>query len=148
MSHWFVQSAAAMVIFVPIWLAIGFTKRNYDVGPDVFAAWYFLGNACMALMIAPRVYEVLVPSAKVVGLLLIAGLIGGIANTLVYRAVAGAPNPGLPVAIASSASVCVYLLAVWCSRRWPAYFDQGELDLKKFIGVMLVVIGVSLVASK
>lgn len=111
-GNWLGQSMIAMLCLIPAWLAIGFLDRNYQVGPDVFLIWYFLGIAVTSVLFGGSSLNAIVPSWKMVGAMLLIGLtIGAIANILLFRAVADAPNPGLPVAIANVASVGVFLVA-------------------------------------
>ncbi|MBI2552084.1 hypothetical protein HYW17_02175 [Candidatus Uhrbacteria bacterium] len=139
----------AMLCLVPAWLAIGFFDRNYQIKPDVFLIWYFLGIAITSVLFGGSSLSTIVPSGKLVLAILLIGLtIGAIANILLFRAVAGAPNPGLPVAIANVASVGVFLVAALLSRWAPNYFNSVKTDGWSFLGVVLAIIGASLIAIR
>jgi len=148
-GSWLGQSVIAMLCLIPAWLAIGFFDRNYQVRPDVFLIWYFLGIAVTSVLFGGSSLNAIVPSGKLVGVILLIGLtIGAIANILLFRAVAGAPNPGLPVAIANVASVGVFFAASLLSRWAPSYFNSVKTDSWSFLGVVLTVIGASLIAIR
>lgn len=149
-GNWLGQSVVAMLCLVPAWLAIGFFDRNYQVRPDVFLIWYFLGIIITSVLFGGSSLNAVVPSGKlvVVAILLIGFTIGAIANILLFRAVAGAPNPGLPVAIANVASVGVFLVAILLSRWAPNYFNAVKTDGWSFLGVVLTVIGAALIAVR
>ena len=147
-ANWFPQSIIAMLLLIPAWLAIGFFDRNYAVRSDVFLIWYFLGVAITSFL-GIRSIDALVPSAKLDSLMLLVGLtIGAFANILLYRAVAGAPNPGLPVAIANVASIGVFLTAALLGRLAPRYFDPVQVDGWSLTGVILTVAGASIIAIR
>ena len=148
-GNWLGQSVIAMLCLIPAWLAIGFFDRNYQVRPDVFLIWYFLGIAVTSVLFGGSPLNAIVPSGKLVGAMLLIGLtIGAIANILLFRAVVGAPNPGLPVAIANVASIGVFLIAALLSRWAPSYFNSVKTDGWSFLGVILTVIGASLIAIR
>lgn len=147
--NWFVQSLISMLCLIPTYLAIGFFDKNYQVRPDVFLIWYFLGNVITSAFFRGLSSNTIIPSGKLVGMILLIGLtIGAIANILLFRAVSSAPNPGLPVAIVSATSIGVFLIAVLLSRWAPNHFNSVKTDVWSFLGIVFVVIGVSLIAIK
>jgi drug/metabolite transporter superfamily protein YnfA len=81
-------------------------------------------------------------------MLLLGLTFGATVNILIFRAVASAPNPGLPVAIANVASVGVFLVAALLARWAPNYFDSVKTDGWSFLGVVLTVIGAALIAIR
>jgi len=148
-GNWLGQSVIAMLCLIPAWLAIGFFDRNYQVRPEVFLIWYFLGVAITSVLFGGSSLNAIVPSKEIVGAILLIGLtVGAIANILLFRAVIVAPNPGLPVAIANVASVGVFLAAALLSRWLPSYFNSVKTDGWAFLGVVLTVIGASLIAIR
>jgi uncharacterized membrane protein AbrB (regulator of aidB expression) len=141
----------ALFCLVPAWFAIGFFDRNYQVRPNVFLIWYFLGGALTSVFFGGSSLSAIMPSWKLVLAMLLIGLtVGGGANILLFRAVADAPNPGLPVAIGNGASVVVFLVAILLSRWAPSssYFNPVEADPWSFLGVLLTVIGASIIAIR
>lgn len=148
-ENWFGQSLIAMLCLIPAWLAIGFFDRNYQVSPNIFLIWYFLGCIITSILFGGSPLKAIVPSWKTAGVMLLIGLtIGAIANILIFRAVTSAPNPGLPVAIANVASVGVFLAAGLLSWLAPKYFGYVKTDILAFLGVVLTVIGASLIAIR
>lgn len=139
----------AMVLLIPAWLAIGFFGKNFQVGPEVFLVWYFMGAAIMSACFGAPSFGALVPSWKIVGAILLVGLtVGGIANMFLFRAVAGAPNPGLPVALANVASIGVFLMSILLARWLPAYFNSVKFDAWSAVGVVLTIAGASIIAIR
>lgn len=148
-SNWFSQSAIAMLCLVPAWLAIGFFDKNYHIRPDVFLVWYFLGIVITTVLFRGSPLSSFAPSVKMVGVMLFIGFtIGAISNIMLFRAVASAPNPGLPVAIANVASVGVFFVAVLLARWAPTYFKAVKIDGWSLLGVLLTIAGVSIIATR
>ena len=145
-GNWVVQSLVAMLIISPIWVAIGFFDKNFHVKPDVFLIWYFLGVVVTTLFLGESPAKSFVLPLKVFCLLLFIGLVGGVANMLLFWAVASAPNPGLPVAIGNGASVGSFLLVILFSRLAPNYFNTAKFDGVSFLGIILTVIGITIIA--
>jgi hypothetical protein len=148
-GSWLVQSVVSLACLIPVWLAVVFFERNYQVRPNVFLIWYFLGVIMTSAIFGGAPLNAIVPSLKLVGAILLIGLtIGAIANILLFHAVAGAPNPGLPVAIANAASVGVFILAALLSRFVSGYFNSVKVDGWALLGVVLTVVGTSLIAIR
>lgn len=146
---WFAQSVVSVLFLIPAWLAIGFFDRNYQVRADVFLIWYFLGVAATSAFFVGTPLNAIVPSGRIVGGLLLVGLtVGGVANVLLFRAVAAAPNPGLAVAISNVASAGVFVAAVLLARWVPNYFGAVKADGWAFLGVVLTIVGASLIAMR
>ncbi len=147
-GNWFNQSLLATALLIPAYLAIGFFDRNYQVKSDVFLVWYFLGAAITSAFFGAPSLRSLVSSPGITCIMLLIGLtVGGIANILLFRAVASAPNPGLPVAITNTASIGVFLAAALFSRWAPNYFSSAKIDVSALLGVVLTMIGISLIAK-
>lgn len=151
-SSWLWQSFVATAALVPVWIAVGFFNRNFHVPSAVFLVWYFFGTAlCSALFGVPSLSS-LVPSWGVVGAMLGIGFaLGGIINISLFRAVEEASrvsNPGLPIAITNLVSVGVFLLVPVLARFAPKFFDPVRIDPVAFLGVVLCVVGASLVAIR
>lgn len=150
MSRWFWYASFATIWIVPVFLGIPFFAKNFHVKPEVFMTWYFAGAS---LGVAVWKYGLgqsldLRPHAKV--LLAIVGFgvtFGAAANSSLFRAVAIAPNPGLPPVVYSAASVLVFLAAAVLSNRLPKYFNRVNTDVDRFAGILLVLLGLFLVAG-
>lgn len=148
-TNWILQSFTALFFLIPAWLAIGFFKRNFEVSSDVFLFWYMLG-----IIIALACYKELSGQTiglpwKMAGAILLLGLtIGAAANILIFRAVASAPNPGLALSITNATSIGVFLAAIALSRLAPNYFNSAKFDPWTFLGVILTVVGISIVAIR
>jgi hypothetical protein len=146
-AQWLWQSLFAMIIFIPAWLAIGFFGRNYGISPDLFNVWYFLGAAIGAAIFGRTPVTSMVPSVGVVIAIFLTGLfIASSANLLLFRAVAGAPNPGLPIAVANAASLGVFFAAAILAHFAPRWFASVKMDGVSFLGVIVTLIGTSLIA--
>jgi drug/metabolite transporter (DMT)-like permease len=149
MGNWLVQSFTAVMFLIPPWVAIGFFARNYQIKPEVFLIWYFLGVAAMSAIFGGVPLTQVAPSWKVVGVILLIGLtVGGFANMLLFRAVAGAPNPGLPVALSNVASVGVFVVAGLLAWIMPQYFDKVKMDIWSLAGIALVIVGAAIIAIR
>ena len=146
---WFFQSLVALILLAPIWLLIGFFERNFKIHSQVFVVWYFLGVAIASAFFGGQGVGKLIPSLWSVTTILLIGLtLGGVANIQLFKAVAVAPNPGLPVAIANGASVLVFLSAFVLSRLLPNYFNSAKWDWYTFLGVILTFSGVGIIAIR
>src|SRR4051812_14969498 len=122
---WLCQSLVAVLCLIPVWLAIGFFEKNFQIKPQVFVIWYFLGVVITSALCGGGTLSSLMPSFKSVGGVLLVGLtLGAIASILLFRAIGSAPNPGLPVAMSNVASVGVFLVAALLSRWAPSYFSS------------------------
>ncbi|TSC59345.1 MAG: Uncharacterized protein G01um1014107_356 [Parcubacteria group bacterium Gr01-1014_107] len=146
---WIVQSFVVLLCAIPAWLAIGFFDRNFHVKSDIFLFWYMLGILIALASFKIMSSSITIPSWKVVGAIMLIGLtIGAVSNILIFRAVANAPNPGLPLAITSTGSVGVFITALAFSRWAPNHFNPVKFDLLSFLGIVLAVIGVSLIVIR
>lgn len=148
-GNWLGQSMIAMLCLIPAWLAIGFFDKHYQVRPDVFLIWYLLGIAITSALFGGTPLPAIVSAGRAAWAILLIGLtIGAAANILLFRAVAAAPNPGLPVAIANAASVGVFLVAALLAKSAPASFPAVKADGWSFLGVVLTVIGAAIIAIR
>ncbi len=145
---WLTQSFIAVAFLTPAWLAIPFFQRNFGVSAGAFLVWYFVGTSLsVALFGVPR--QALVPSVPLVVAITVVGCVfGGIANGSLFSAVAGAPNPGLAVAISNGAALTTFVAAVVFSRLWPTHFAAAEFSIQSLIGAVLIVAGAALIAIK
>ncbi|MBI2039398.1 MAG: hypothetical protein HYT22_03960 [Candidatus Niyogibacteria bacterium] len=148
-GSWLWQSVISMLCLIVPWLSIGFFDRNFQVRPDVFLIWYFLGVAATSMFFGGAPFTAIAPSWKLVGGMLFVGLtFGAIANLLIFRAVAVAPNPGLPLAIVNVSSVAVFVISALLARWIPDHFSPVKTDLWSATGVLLTIIGASLIAIR
>ena len=148
-ENWFTQSVVAMLCLIPAWLAIGFFSKNYQVKPEIFLVWYFLGVIVSSVFFGGSSLRVIMPSTMIVVAIVLVGLVlGAGANILLFKAVAGAPNPGLPVAIANVASVGVFFVAALLSRWAPAHFNPVKVDGWSLLGLVFTIMGASIIAIR
>lgn len=148
-SNWLAQSLIAMLCLIPAWLTIGFFDKNYQIKPDVFLIWYLLGIVTTSTFFGGSTFDQIFPSWKMVAAMILIGMtIGATANILLFRAVCTAPNPGLAVSIGNTASVGVFLAAIFLSRYAPNYFKEVKFDTQALVGVALTIVGASLIAIR
>lgn len=149
---WFWQAFFAAMLFVPSVLAIPFFKKNFHYPSDAFVAWYFLGSTIMLFAM-----PVLNGSLKLhemefgycaLGAMCFGLVFNALANNLLFRAYALAPNPALPEAIVDSKGVMVFLAALTLASIFPSYFDSEKFNWKSALGILLVTAGVMLIALR
>lgn len=150
--NWLSQSLLATGLLIPCWIAIGFFEKNYGVKSDVFLIWYFIGSILtwvwMSSSGGSNLSGVLPSFWVALSILLVGATLGAGANLLLFRAVETAPNPGVPVAISSFASVGLFLISILLAKVLPGYFSSVKFDTQSLIGVILTVVGVSTLALK
>lgn len=143
------MSVIGTICIVPSWLGIGFFERNYHVRPEVFMIWYFfgviMGTGCVLITHGISIIPAPAPWLQIVAL----GLTFGVAaNMMLFAATSIAPNPGLPSAIAGFASVLVLFLSVGLHWLLPHYFNNVHVDIYHLLGMILAVIGVTLICKR
>lgn len=149
---WVAKSLIGMLCLVPFLLAIGFLGRNYQVRAEATMIWYFFGVVLGAPLILWRLgiihgsdFALTKPHLTV----LVLGMVFGVASNIYFiQAIATAPNPGLPVSIVNTASVIAFIFAPALGALLPKYFDQVKFDVYHFTGIILTVVGISLIALK
>jgi hypothetical protein len=148
-TQWVWQSMSAMFLLIPIWLCVQYFDKNHGVSSDVFLAWYFFGTAITVSILAKGSITSLFPSLGLTAILLAIGLtVGGLANILLFRSVASAPNAGLPLAIANTATVGVYLASIKLVDWFPGKFIPVKVDRWSIAGIALTIIGTTIVAIR
>jgi len=149
-QNWLGQSLTATMLLVVAWPAIPFFERNFGIRIETFSTIYFLGIVSMyAMTSGSKIYGQVIGSTGSIALIFMVGVIfGGIANLLLFRAVAGAPNPGLPVAISCGAAIGTAVVAWGLAKVAPNWFGQVDLNWKVALGIMLMLSGVALVATR
>ncbi len=147
--NWLIQSSLSVPLLMIAWLSIRFFQKNLGVPAPVFLFWYLVGGAIIVGLYVRWVGESLAPSWGMVAALLVIGLtLCGVINLLTFTAAANAPNPGLPVAIQNTTSICTFLMAILLAWLVPAYFTATPFGWKDFAGIVFVVIGASLIAVR
>jgi drug/metabolite transporter (DMT)-like permease len=140
-----------MVVIVPAWLAIGFFASRYQIKSDVFLVWYFGGTIIGTLLLGGVLKnpQVFFPSPKGVAAMLAVGVgLGTIANVFLYKAIAIAPNPGLPIAVVNAASVLVFLASLALARLLPRDFSATKFDLWHLCGIALTLVGIVIISGR
>lgn len=146
---WFWQAITSVVLVVPAWLCIRFYSKNLDVAGGIFMVWYFVGGAIGGAIIGHwNRTPVVHPPAITLSIVLIGLTLGAGSNYIGFQSVTAAPNPGLAIAITTSASALVYLASVALGRTAPRYFEVMSFDLNQFIGILLVIAGTIFIALK
>ncbi len=67
---------------------------------------------------------------------------------MLFVAVAQAPNPALPVAIANITTLTTYVAAFYLAVHLPKYFKAVEMNAQTFLGAALIIAGAALVSIK
>ena len=146
--NWAVMSIAGMICIIPSWIGIPFFEKTFGVRPEIFMIWYFLGVIAGSSLYLNYGGVPLVPSLSALMLAVAIGLtFGAAANMLLFAATAAAPNPGLPSAIASSASVFVFALGLILFRLYPANFNEVRFDGYHLMGIFIVIAGIVLMVK-
>ena len=103
---WFWEAVFAMMLLIPAWLGLSGFSRAWNVRGEVALLWYMVGVIIGVGVFTLKTTSVIPEQSNAVWWLLGLGLfVGSVANILSFRAVAQAPNPGLPVAITGSVIV-------------------------------------------
>lgn len=148
---WLALSFLATLCIVPTFLSIPYFGRNFQVKPEVFMTWYFAGVSLgvgLWIYLSGRATDLLPRSqGALAGIILIGLTFGAVANSSLFRAVALAPNPGMPPVVYSAVSVVVFLASAMLASRLPKYFEQVSTDLDRFLGILLVIAGLFLIAG-
>lgn len=148
-GNWIAQSFTAMLLLVPVWLAIGYFDRNHQIKPEVFLLWYLVGIIVSTALYNGQSTGRLVGPWKIDLVIVLIGMTAGAtANIMIFRAVAAASNPGLPLAVTNTSSVGMFLASVLLARLAPTHFPAVKNDPWSFVGVCLAVLGVSIVAIR
>lgn len=146
--NWVVMSVIGTICIVPSWLGVGFFERNYHVRPEVFMMWYFfgviIGTGCVLTLQESSIIPATAPWLSIVAVGLTFGVV---ANIMLFAATAIAPNPGLPSAIASSASALVFVLSLLLFRLFPIYFNEVAFDSYHLVGLIITIAGVILMTK-
>jgi len=148
---WLWFSAVATVSVAPVLISIPFFAKHFQVKPEAFTTWYFASvsiGVALWLWVAGRAADLLPGGpGSALGIVLVGLSFGAAANGFLVRAVSVAPNPGLPSVMYSGASVIVFLASAALADRLPRFFDQVNTDLDRFLGILLVIGGVFLIAG-
>ena len=149
---WAAKSLIATLCLVPFILAIGFLGRNYQVRAEATMIWYFFGIIIGAPLVMWRLDIIngsdLALTMPHFAVLLMGMVLGVASNILLVQAIPAAPNPGLPMAFMNTASVIAFVFAPVLGILLPKYFDQAKFDIYHFAGIVLTVVGISLIALK
>jgi len=149
LKSWLFLSIAGTMLVVPGWIAIGFFAKNFQVSGRLFFLYYALGMFIGALPLLFAVHEkILLPWQIAIAILLAGILFGATGNMLIFHALALAPNQALPIVITQAVSILVFAVSVGLYRILPKYFPITAFDLQYFLGTLLVIAGVVLIALR
>lgn len=143
-SNWIALSVTSMLWIAPAWMGTTFFQQHFGVRPEVYLIYYFTGVILYAGPWAAAQGASFVPGLLAAALMIGVGFIsGGPANTMLFRAVAIAPNQGLPIAIVTMSSIVVFAATLWMGRFMPQYFPQVAFNGYHFAGALLAVASVA-----
>lgn len=150
-SAWLWFSAVATVSVAPVLLSIAFFARHYQVKPEAFTTWYFGSVAvgvALWVWLAGRAADLHPGGTEAaLGIVLVGLSFGAAANAFLIRAVSLAPNPGLPSVMYAGASVIVFFASAALAERLPRFFGRVNTDVDRFLGIVLVIAGMFLIAG-
>lgn len=149
--NWSWQAILAGIILVPVWLAIPFFAKNLNIRPEIAVNWYFLGVSLGSPILLRIFSEVpktdFFPDPPKIYLLLIGLTAGALINILLFAAVNNAPNPALATTLSGGVSnIIMFTAAFFLAIYLPAYFNPVEFGVKKFLGILTVVLGIFLIS--
>ena len=129
---------------------IPFFAKNFQVKPQVFTTWYFGGvsfGVAAWISFSGRAGDLLPGGGVILAIFSIGLTVGAVANTLLFQAIDLAPNPGLPAVIYSASSIVVFTLSAAFAARLPKFFNPVQTDADRFLGILLVLGGLFLIAG-
>lgn len=137
------------MLVAPGWIAVGFFERNFQVPGRSFFLYYALGMFIGALPLLFAVHEkILLPWQVAIAILGAGILFGAAGNMLIFHALGLAPNQGLPIVITQAVSIVVFAASVGLYWALPKYFPATAFDLQYFLGTLLVIAGIVLIALR
>jgi len=149
LKSWLFLSIAGTFLVVPGVLTIGFFAKNFHVSGRLFFLYYALGMFVGALvLLAPTNEKIFLPWQIGIAILAAGMLFGAAGNMLVFHAVPFAPIQALPIVITQAASILVFAASVGLYYILPKYFPATAFDLQYFLGTLLVIAGVAVVALR
>lgn len=152
MTSWYVQTLVAVALLVPGWLALAFFQRNFSLSSSTVLVLYTLGMIIGIVSWHVWQNKTLVSFFPAIGLsltVIMSGILfGAYGNVLMVNSIDRAPNPGLPIAIGSTASILVFVATLVLAYFFPRFFNQASIHWQHVTGILLTILGVSLVAIK
>ncbi|MEK7623746.1 MAG: hypothetical protein AAB408_03710 [Patescibacteria group bacterium] len=146
---WFWEAFLAMILLVPAWLGLAGFSRVWNIRGEVALLWYMLGVIIGVAFFTAKSSSIIPENSVAIWWLIGLGIfVGAVANILVFRAVAHAPNAGLPIAITGSASVFVFLSTIFLAHFFPKFFVVQNFDWLRFGGIVLTMIGIGLISIR
>lgn len=141
-----------MFCIVPFMLVFSFFAKNYGLRSEIIIlCWQFGTVVGIGLWgwktntFNSQQMQLLLPMLIVFALGVILGTPG---NVLLSQAVPISPNPALPFTIINAASALVYILAIFLAFVLPRHFKAAHFTWSHFVGIMLVITGLSLMMYK
>ncbi len=147
---WTGKAVASALGVVPVFLAIPFFAKNFQVRPEAFMPWYFLGAALGVgswICLDGRAADLFRGREIVLPIVAIGLTFGAVTNYTLFQSIGFAPNPGLPPVIFGSASIVLFVLSAVLANQLPQFFNPVRTDLDRILGILLVLAGLFLVAG-
>jgi drug/metabolite transporter (DMT)-like permease len=147
---WLQYSLVAMVALVPLLVSTGVAAKHFGIKADVIPIYYGLGvtiGILFWILSKSRGSELII--AKPHLFFVVLGMTCGVAvNICFFKALAIAPNPGLPPAVINGSSALAFFIVVPLAAFAPKIFQQAQISWRHALGLGLVLIGTSLFSFK
>ncbi len=148
--NWLQYSLVAMVALVPLLVSTGVAVKHFGIKADIIPIYYSLGvviGIAVWILAKSRGQELTLGKPHLFFLVL--GMTCGVVlNVCFYKALAIAPNPGLPPAIVNGSSAVTFFIVVPLAAMAPKFFQQAQISWKHALGLVLVLVGTSLFSFK
>ena len=151
---WFAKALVAMLGMAVAWIFIGlFMGRHFAVKPEVILICYYTGivSGSLSLLLPTRLLawsDFMVRPGVTLCALLLGLTLGATLNILFFNGLSQAPNQGLAVAVLNFAPVVIFLATLGLARALPTLFQSGSVHWWQVLGLLLSIIGVTLIAIK
>lgn len=148
---WLSKTLIATLLLVFAWMGLPYFAKNHGVRWEWFLMCYMFGIGVfmafyLGMVSATGVGAVGMPAIGVlIALTCFGALVGGVTNALIFNSLGGkVVNPGIPVAITSSAGIFVIFMTIGAARLWPDRFEAATIHPWTWAGVLLILAGLVL----